>query len=91
MKKIIFLATTTNRAYAAATLASVLLLASCTKDLNRQPLNSNTSDKQYSTAAGYKQVLAKVYGSYSLVSSTGTGVSDVNVAGDSGIVSGTSG
>lgn len=71
----------TIHACAGATLATVLLLASCTKDLNRQPLNSNTSDKQYSTAAGYKQVLAKVYGSYSLVSSTGTGASDVNVAG----------
>jgi hypothetical protein len=58
-----------------------LLLASCSKKLDRQPLNSNTSDKQYSTTAGYKQVLAKVYGSYSLVSSTGVGNSDVNVAG----------
>jgi hypothetical protein len=56
-------------------------LASCTKDLNRMPLNSNTSETQYSTAAGYKQVLAKVYGSYSLVSSSGTGASDVNIAG----------
>ncbi|HVU53857.1 MAG TPA: RagB/SusD family nutrient uptake outer membrane protein [Puia sp.] len=55
--------------------------AGCTKDLNRQPLNSNTSITQYSTPAGYKQSLAKVYGSYSLASSSGTGVSDVNVAG----------
>jgi hypothetical protein len=53
----------------------------CTKDLNRQPLNSNTSITQYSTPVGYKQALAKVYGSYSLVSSSGVGVSDVNVAG----------
>lgn len=59
----------------------ITCLASCTKDLNRQPLNSNTSITQYSTPAGYKQALAKVYGSYSLVSSAGTGVSDVNVAG----------
>lgn len=56
-------------------------LASCTKDLNRMPSNTNTADIQYSTRAGYKQVLAKVYGSYSLVSSQGTGVSDVNIAG----------
>jgi len=54
---------------------------SCNKDLDRTPLNSTTADKQYSTPAGYKQALAKVYGSYSLVSSNGTGVSDVNVAG----------
>ena len=58
-----------------------MLAVSCTKDLNRLPLNANTSETQYSTAAGYKQVLAKAYGSYSLVSSTGVGVSDVNVAG----------
>ncbi|RYE14267.1 MAG: RagB/SusD family nutrient uptake outer membrane protein, partial [Sphingobacteriales bacterium] len=60
-----------------------LLLAgvSCTKDLDQQPLNSNTADIQYSTPAGYKQVLAKAYGSYSLVSSSGVGVSDVNVPG----------
>lgn len=56
-------------------------LTSCTKDLNREPSNTNTANIQYSTPAGYKQVLAKVYGSYSLVSSQGTGVSDVNIAG----------
>ncbi|MBS1566143.1 MAG: RagB/SusD family nutrient uptake outer membrane protein, partial [Bacteroidetes bacterium] len=61
--------------------AAAVFLASCTKDLDQQPLNSNTSEKQYSTPAGYKQVLAKVYGSYSLVSSTGVGNSDVNVPG----------
>src|ERR1700743_1435485 len=56
-------------------------LASCTKNLNREPSNTNTADLQYATRAGYKQVLAKVYGSYSLVSSAGTGASDVNIAG----------
>lgn len=58
-----------------------ILFASCHKDLDLQPLNANTADKQYSTSAGYKQALAKVYGSYSLVSSTGVGNSDVNIAG----------
>lgn len=62
-------------------LLGIGLLSACTKDLDRQPLNANTSELQYSTPAGYKQVLAKVYGSYSLVSSTGVGNSDVNVAG----------
>ncbi|RYZ47954.1 MAG: RagB/SusD family nutrient uptake outer membrane protein, partial [Sphingobacteriales bacterium] len=62
-------------------LAAAVLFASCHKDLDLQPLNSNTSEKQYSTMAGYKQVLAKVYGSYSLVSSTGVGNSDINVPG----------
>ncbi len=56
-------------------------LGSCHKDLDLQPSNANTSDKQYSTPAGYKEALAKVYGSYSLVSSTGVGVSDVNIPG----------
>ena len=55
--------------------------SSCAKDLNLQPVNANTSAVQYSTPEGYKEVLAKVYGSYSLVSSTGTGASDINVAG----------
>src|SRR5258708_1408673 len=59
----------------------LVTVTSCTKNLNREPSNTNTADLQYSTAAGYKQVLAKVYGSYSLVSSQGTGVSDVNIAG----------
>ncbi|MEO5892496.1 MAG: RagB/SusD family nutrient uptake outer membrane protein [Ferruginibacter sp.] len=62
-------------------LSVAVLLGACTKDLDRKPLNSNTSELQYSTPAGYKQVLAKVYGSYSLVSSTGVGNFDVNVAG----------
>lgn len=62
-------------------LLAVTLLPACHKDLNLQPVNANTSGKQYSTLDGYKQVLAKVYGSYSLVSSTGVGQSDVNIAG----------
>ncbi|PUZ25875.1 RagB/SusD family nutrient uptake outer membrane protein [Chitinophaga parva] len=58
-----------------------LYLTGCAKDLNLQPVNSNTADKQYSTAQGYKEVLAKVYGGYSLVSSTGVGNSDISVPG----------
>ncbi len=66
---------------AGALLTGSMLLASCTKDLDRKPIHSNIDDIQYSTLAGYKQVLAKVYGSYSLVSSQGVGVSDVQLAG----------
>ncbi|WP_217605516.1 RagB/SusD family nutrient uptake outer membrane protein [Chitinophaga sp. GbtcB8] len=58
-----------------------VLFTGCAKDLNLKPLNSNIADVQYATPLGYKQVLAKVYGSYSLVSSTGVGNSDVNVPG----------
>ncbi|MFT3822680.1 MAG: RagB/SusD family nutrient uptake outer membrane protein [Chitinophagaceae bacterium] len=64
-----------------ALLTAAVLFAGCHKDLDLQPLNANTSEKQYSTLDGYKQVLAKVYGSYSLVSSSGVGVSDVNIPG----------
>lgn len=62
-------------------LLAVVSFTACSKKLDLKPVNSNISDIQYSTPAGYKQVLAKVYGSYSLVSSAGVGVSDVNVAG----------
>lgn len=57
------------------------VLSSCHKNLDRKPVNSNISDIQYSTPLGYKQVLAKAYGGYSLVSSTGVSNSDVNVPG----------
>jgi hypothetical protein len=60
---------------------SVLSFSSCKKDLDLSPANTITAAEQYSTASGYKNALAKVYGSYSLVSSNGTGVSDINVAG----------
>jgi hypothetical protein len=57
----------------------------CTKDLNRYPSNTTTASDVYSTAAGFKQALAKVYGSYALVSSTDPGHSDLG-----GIDAGTS-
>lgn len=60
---------------------TITVFTACTKDLDRSPLNSNTSEVQYSTPAGYKAVLAKVYGSYSLVSSSGVGNSDVSISG----------
>jgi hypothetical protein len=63
----------------------ISMLTSCTKNLNREPANTNTADLQYATAAGYKQVLAKVYGSYALISSTGTGASDISVSGISDV------
>src|SRR5258708_6138296 len=59
---------------------------SCNKDLNRVPTNSNTSATQNNTVEGYKEALAKAYGSYSLVSSSGVGNSDINVAGISDAV-----
>src|ERR1700748_461323 len=60
---------------------STITFASCNKALDQKPLNALTADDQYKDLNAYKQVLAKVYGSYSLVSSTGTGGYNVNVAG----------
>lgn len=48
-----------------------LLMQSCTKDLDLQPTNDVTSEVVYSTPAGYKQVLAKVYGAFALTGNIG--------------------
>lgn len=61
------------------------ILAGCTKDLDRYPSNSTTAATVYSTATGYKESLAKVYGSFALTSSIGPNNSDLG-----GIDAGTS-
>jgi hypothetical protein len=59
-------------------LAVVLLVASCHKDLDRFPPNDITSEQLYVSEAGYKQVLAKVYGSMALTGNSGpAGAGDV--------------
>ncbi|MET1057258.1 MAG: RagB/SusD family nutrient uptake outer membrane protein [Pedobacter sp.] len=60
-------------------------LSSCKKDLNLTPTNDLTSDVVYSTPAGYKQVLAKVYASFATTSGSGSDKSDLG-----GIDAGTS-
>ena len=40
----------------------VVTITSCAKKLNLYPTNDLTPDKVYSSAAGYKSVLAKIYG-----------------------------
>ena len=52
-------------------LLGLLVLQSCTKDLDLQPTNDVTSEVVYATPAGYKQVLAKVYGSFALTGNIG--------------------
>ncbi len=52
-------------------LAAIVLLVSCHKNLDRFPTNDYTSDVVYSSEAGYKNVLAKVYGSMALTGNTG--------------------
>jgi len=46
-------------------------LSSCLKYPNLKPINDVTSETIFSTPAGYKQVLAKVYGSFALTGNQG--------------------
>jgi starch-binding outer membrane protein, SusD/RagB family len=59
--------------------------ASCTKDLNRSPINTTTDAVAFSTPLGYKQGLAKVYGAFATTGSSGAGSGDI-----AGIDAGTS-
>ena len=47
------------------------IMASCTKKLDLFPKNDVTSEVVYSTALGYKQSLAKIYGSMALTGNIG--------------------
>ncbi|HWB24111.1 MAG TPA: RagB/SusD family nutrient uptake outer membrane protein [Chitinophagaceae bacterium] len=47
------------------------VFASCAKKLNLFPQNDLTSQQVYSTAAGYKSVLAKLYGTLSITGNQG--------------------
>jgi starch-binding outer membrane protein, SusD/RagB family len=49
----------------------LVLMQSCTKKLDLKPANDVTSETVYATAAGYKQVLGKVYGSFALTGNQG--------------------
>lgn len=55
----------------AGLLASVTLLSSCQKDLNRKPTNALIADQVYSTPMGYRQSMAKVYGAMALTGNQG--------------------
>lgn len=48
-----------------------ILTAGCKKDLDRTPTNAITADLAYNSPAGYKQVMAKVYGSFALTGNLG--------------------
>jgi hypothetical protein len=57
----------------------VAVMVSCTKKLDLTPTNGITVDSVYSTPAGYKQALAKVYASFALTGNQGgTGKPDVS-------------
>jgi hypothetical protein len=57
--------------YTSGVLVAATLLVSCHKDLDRFPPNDVTSEVVYGSEAGYKQVLAKVYGSMALTGNQG--------------------
>ena len=52
-------------------LVGVVFLASCTKDLDREPKYGNTATSLYKDLAGYKSVLAKVYAGLTLTGNNG--------------------
>ena len=58
-------------------------LSSCNKELNRYPNTGTTSQVLYSTRAGYKQELAKVYSAFAVTSNSGVTNTDVP-GGDAG-------
>jgi hypothetical protein len=59
-------------------LTVLILLAGCHKDLDRFPPNDVTSDQLYKDEKGYRQVLAKIYGSMALTGNSGpAGAGDV--------------
>ncbi|MFM2360088.1 MAG: hypothetical protein RLY16_2081 [Bacteroidota bacterium] len=67
---------------AAVALALGVTVASCTKKLDLYPQNDVTSEVVYSTPAGYKQSLAKIYGSMALTGNSGpAGAADVFFSG----------
>jgi starch-binding outer membrane protein, SusD/RagB family len=49
----------------------VCIISSCAKKLDLSPDNSLVSDKVYASAAGYKSVLAKLYGTLALTGNQG--------------------
>ena len=54
-----------------ATVFSVFILASCSKQLDLLPTNDVTSTMVYKDATGYKQAFAKVYASFALTGNNG--------------------
>lgn len=59
-------------------IVAATLLTACTGDLDQRPVIGNTSSQVYSTIEGYQSVLAKIYGSYSLVGQERSGNVDLS-------------
>ena len=59
-------------------MVSLVALSSCDKNLDLMPVNDLTPEVLYSTPAGYKQSLAKLYGTMALTGNSGpAGSADV--------------
>lgn len=56
-----------KKIYIALAAAIAMLMGSCTNDLDQKPVIGENSTTVYSTLTGYQSVLAKIYGSYTLV------------------------
>lgn len=67
-----------NKIYILVALAMTFILGSCTDDLDQKPTIGTNADNVYSTVDGYKSVLAKIYGSYSLVGQERAGKPDLS-------------
>lgn len=66
-------------------LALVIAVASCSKKLDLFPQNDLTPEKTYSNLAGYKAVLAKIYGGLSITGNAGpAGAPDISGGLDEG-------
>lgn len=66
-----------NKIYILILAAVALLAAACTDDLDQKPVIGTNSGNVYSTVDGYKSVLAKIYGSYTLVGQERSGNVDL--------------
>jgi hypothetical protein len=57
--------------YLSVGLVVMVVAGSCAKKLDLYPTNDLTPEKTYSTAAGYKSVLAKIYGTLAITGNAG--------------------
>lgn len=58
-------------------ITTVVSITSCTKNLDRVPINTTIAGNVFSNPDSTKLALAKVYGAFALTSSTGSGNSDL--------------
>jgi hypothetical protein len=71
--------------YSLVAFVAAVLVTSCAKKLDLFPQNDLTPEKTFSTPAGYKAVLAKIYGTLSITGNTGpAGAPDIGGGLDEG-------